>query len=825
MREVCSVKPATNEPPGEIVMSTKHTKLHESRRWLAAAPVAIALLMLQSPTAHAGPCLPVSQPLLPIPELVRNDQTKVLRGTILLTDEQRRLIFRSPPVPPDQRATQPGQPGTFYDCLPQHVRAFHGIEAVPKVPVSPGGIIDPFPGPTLRARLGDIIQLTFLNQINPGRFPKTMDEGEKRGASQIVTNPEAGCDTSTPSDPTQKGYPADRGDTFPDCFHGSSTGNLHFHGTHTNPNGTGDNVYLAVRPALPDPVTKKLPVTADSVRKPFTDFFTACETALKGNPLSTYPQTWNDKPLGPYTTAGTWTAEQKKLLQDYDARTGEHLWDANQGQINNGLWPQYYIGAYPYCFRIPEYKETTWPPPPGGLQMGQSPGTHWYHAHKHGSTAINVANGMTGVFIIEGPYDDALNAFYGDKDNPEKKPLWTRTQPVIVINQLGVTPNLLRTGPAGQQDKGQQDKGPDFTVNGRFQPVIDMAPGEVQLWRIANTSGRSGAYFGNFAPGIQWMQIAQDGVQFADENYKASKNKPFLVAAGNRADLLVKAPATPGTYPVMVKHDVDPSDLPSAFPVVLMQIRVRGVVPPAPPVTGNRLKFIDKLPAQPPFLTNITDAEVASQPDRPRVITFASTGPGAGASHTINGHKFEDDKPGDKPITVALKAVEEWKIVNASYGPLISHPFHIHINPFQVLEVFRPNDTVNVKGKTVPKYVFYDNPAPDPAQCYLNPHDPTTWKDCKYTPPDPKAPLIWWDVFPIPSGIRATDAQGNPIKDAKNEQIGVPGFFRMRSRFVDFAGQYVLHCHILAHEDRGMMAIVQVSDADKPTPAARYMHH
>jgi FtsP/CotA-like multicopper oxidase with cupredoxin domain len=789
-------------------MSTKHTKLHESRRWLAAAPVAIALLMLQSPTAHAGPCLAVSQPLLPIPELVRNDQTKVLRGTILLTDEQRRLIFRSPALP-GQGATQPGQPGTFYDCQPQRVRAFIGIEAVPKVPPSPGGIIDPFPGPTLRARLGDIIELTFLNQIDPRRFPQSMDEGEKRGASQIVQNPAAGCDTSNPGDPA-KGYPANRGDTFPDCFHGSSTGNIHFHGTHTNPNGTGDNVLLEIRPSPLDPATKKPLITADGVRKPFTDFFTACEAALKGNVLSRYPQTWSDKPLGPYTTAGTWTAEQKKLLMAHDERTKEHLWETNQGQINDGLWPQYYIGAYPYCFRIPEYKETTWPPPPGGLRMGQSPGTHWYHAHKHGSTAINVSNGMTGVFIIEGPYDDALNAFYGDKQTP----LWTRKQPVIVINQLGVSPNLLRTGP------GRTDKGPDFTVNGRFQPVIEMAPGEVQLWRIANTSGRSGAYFGNFAPGIQWMQIAQDGVQFANENYQASKNQPFLLAAGNRADLLVKAPATPGIYPVQVKHDVDPSDLPSAFPVVLMQIRVRADVPAA---TGNRAKFIDVAPVQPPFLTNITDAEVANQADKPRVITFASTPPGKGASHTINGHKFED---GDEPITVKLDAVEEWKIVNESYGPLISHPFHIHINPFQVVEVFRPNDTVvNAAGNTVPKYVFYDDPKPDPAQCYLNPQDPTTWKDCKFTPPDPKVPLIWWDVFPIPSGIRATDAQGNPIKNAKNEPIGVPGFFRMRSRFVDFAGEYVLHCHILAHEDRGMMAIVQVQAPDKPIPRARYMHH
>jgi FtsP/CotA-like multicopper oxidase with cupredoxin domain len=809
MREVCFVKPATNEPPKEVVMSIKHAKLHEcerprltrsrwraaalcgplSPRWLAAAAVAVALM--QSPAAHAGPCLPVSQPLLPIPELVRNDQTKVLRGTMLLTDEQRRLIFRSP-------GATPGQPGSFFDCQPQRVRAFRGLEAVPKVPLSPGGIIDPVPGPTLRARLGDIIELTFLNQIDPSRFPYSMDQGEKRGTSAIVQNPAAGCDTSSPGNP-QQGYPlsingTQFSDKFPDCFHGSSTGNIHFHGTHTNPNGTGDNVLLEIRPSPLDPVSKKPLITADSVRKPFTDFFTACEAQLTGNVLSPYPQTWDDKPLGPWTTAGTWTADQAKLLQAYDARTKEDLWGSNKKVIDQKLWPQYYIGAYPYCFRIPEYKETTWPPPAGGLRMGQSPGTHWYHAHKHGSTAINVSNGMTGVFIIEGPYDDDLNTFYGKG--------WTRTQPVIVINQLGVSPNLMRS-----QGFGTQDKGPDFMVNGRFQPVIDMAPGEVQLWRIANTSGRSGAYFGNFAPGIQWMQIAQDGVQFADNNYQASKNQPFLMAAGNRADLLVKAPASPGTYPVLVKHDVDPSDLPSAFPVVLMQIRVRGDIPPA---TGNRLKFIPTAPAQPKFLTNITDAEVANQADRPRVIKFASTGPGQGASHTINGHKFED---GDTPIAVTLDAVEEWKIVNETYGPPISHPFHIHINPFQIVEVFDPNATVtNSNGRTVPKYVFSD-PPPDPiTQCYLNLQDDSTWKDCHNPPVDAAKPLVWWDVFPIPAGKVQAGTK-------------IPGYFRMRSRFVDFAGQYVLHCHILAHEDRGMMAIVQVSAPNKPIPPALYMHH
>ena len=83
----------------------------------------------------------------------------------------------------------------------------------------------------------------------------------------------------------------------------------------------------------------------------------------------------------------------------------------------------------PYCFRLPALcrprrgrrrPRRVTPATPvrrsedaRALQMGQAPGTHWYHAHKHGSTTINVANGMTGAFIIEGGYDDALNKFYG----------------------------------------------------------------------------------------------------------------------------------------------------------------------------------------------------------------------------------------------------------------------------------------------------------------------------------------------------------------------------------------------------------------------------
>src|SRR5205807_3275896 len=162
---------------------------------------------------------------------------------------------------------------------------------------------------------------------------------------------------------------------------------------------------------------------------------------------------------------------------------GTPLSPVNDKQIKEGAWPQYYIGSYPYCFKLPTYPDPaattsashthdgtgelagsaartllTEAPHSHLLQMGQAPGTHWYHAHKHGSTAIDVGNGMTGAFVIEGQYDDDLDAFYGAG--------WTRRQPVLVINQIGVTPNLERA----KSGANRVDKGPDFSVNGRLRP-------------------------------------------------------------------------------------------------------------------------------------------------------------------------------------------------------------------------------------------------------------------------------------------------------------------------------------------------------------------
>jgi hypothetical protein len=304
------------------------------------------------------------------------------------------------------------------------------------------------------------------------------------------------------------------------------------------------------------------------------------------------------------------------------------------------------------------------------------------------------------------------------------------------------------------------------------------------------------------------------------------------------------------SYPVIVKNMVDPSDLGGANPLTLFTINV------TPDATGlaaknpNRTKFIPHAPYFPAFLKSITDEEISGTKEVVFETIPQQAPPKVPAYHTIDGKQFD----GEVGEVVLLNRAEEWKIVNKSFGPQISHPFHIHINPFQVTEVFDPNEALlnprtgkpytdsagkplNDKHTNLPavKYVFWKDSLLA-GQCYLDPGNPKSWRPMTWMPAKPGRPAgcvptpmpfdddnIWWDVFPIPSGygpkVKGTDGKKTPI-NYNGKPIQVPGYFKLRSRFVDFPGFYVIHCHILAHEDRGMMTIVEVAPARTP-----YSHH
>ncbi len=599
------------------------------------------------------------------------------------------------------------------------------------------------PGPTMRARVGKQVSILFLNRINDKNFSYTFVTADG------TSNPQYGCDQA--SNPAV--YPAK--DVFPNCFHGSSTANIHFHGTHTTPDGLGDNVLVQV---LPDSS-----VSIDSWTKYFKEVL--AKKAI--------PKSWAELPAG-YRT------KQEALV----TAKGGGLWHYDHQQIELGQWPQYIAGAYFNIFEIPEYEKG------GQYKAGQAPGTHWYHAHKHGSTALHSLNGMAGAFIIEGAYDDFFKSYYGTSYG-------SRFEHVMVFQLINPNQNLERQG----VNFGSIGPGvlalngvsiyKNNTTGQAVAPVIDMRPGEVQLWRVLNATNGSifkgitgaagpGVIFPDFfqTAGFSFKQTAKDGVQFSPTNYKT---QPFLslsvpnqagappglfLASGNRADVLVQAPATvPPVNPVPFVSNGG----------VVLYVNVTG-----DPATMTFPPDSD-WPAMPEFLNDL------SQPTNyPHYVTFgwnAEPGrPQAGGGrlssnvglalpprYTIDNRQFEQNGPLVDQC-MPLDGLQEWVLENQT---TVTHPFHIHINPFQVTKIEVPAASADGQSFTYTTYAPKDN-------------------------------FYWSDTQNIPAGVSLANGQF------------AAGKVTIRQQFVDFPGTFVLHCHILAHEDRGMMQLVRV------VPVKRY---
>ncbi|MGH8584840.1 MAG: multicopper oxidase domain-containing protein [Gammaproteobacteria bacterium] len=312
------------------------------------------------------------------------------------------------------------------------------------------------PGATLRVRRattptsgdGDALKILLVNQLPAPLIPDSQCDAACPSGSNCCPPPGQPC----PSTCT-KGCPQE---TFPACFHGNNTTNLHFHGTHVSPQAPQDYVLLELAPA--------------------------------GTPASHAGHT----------------------------RT--------RGVSGSGRY-QYAINPFP---------------------SNQAEGTHWYHPHKHGSVSLQLLNGMGGALLIEGPFDDWLNGFY--------KPQGGLSEKVLVIQQLDDVLNFFRQHPTYAP--------PQPLINGQANPVVSMQPGEIQRWRLVNESMQASAQlqigFENTSAPIL-KQIAQDGVQFAPQNYG---NQPAPVAGCAELQPLARQPrGLPGASTFEARHP--PPDLPS----------------------------------------------------------------------------------------------------------------------------------------------------------------------------------------------------------------------------------------------------------------------
>lgn len=606
----------------------------------------------------------------------------------------------------------------------QMLRQFRGRDAAQPAPPLGTSVA---PGPTLRAKLGEQVQIAFLNKADESKFPYSFVTGNDKPPFS-----DFGCDRVGVPDPQTGKFPYPASDIYPNCFHGSSTANIHFHGTHTSPDGLGDNVLVQV---LPDPT-----------QQDFSAFFNQIYNS------GVIPQNWSDLPEGFRNAQMDLVAKHDQKAAADAQRNGlkppEPLLKKNQERIAHGQWPQYFIGAFPNFFDIPDYSS-------GKFKAGQAPGTHWYHAHKHGSTSLHIRNGLAGALIIEssqeGGYDHFIRRFYnwGDSYGDHEK--------IFIFQQYDPTQNLER--PPGVFGKGSNQ----ILVNGNFTPTITMRPGEVQLWRFVNATEGNGAGVitagtskaGVFeAPQFNFVQTAQDGVQFSPTNYNA---QPYLsgavsgdglvLAAGNRADVLVKAPTQTGTVAF------------KSSGTILFFVNVQGaaVTPDKTfPTTWMDLpKFLLDLPMPGSCPIKNPGSPVRFQWEAGRTKTGRKPDP---PHFMINDKQFGET--GDiVDQCMPQNCLQEWVLEN--YTSSIAHPFHIHINPFQIIQIDTPT------GQNT------------------------------YSTYAPKNNFIWQDVIAVPPAIFT----GTQI---------TPGRVTIRQTYPDFTGTFVLHCHILAHEDRGMMQLVRI---------------
>jgi len=638
------------------------------------------------------------------PPEIASGPDNMLHGVLVVHKEMRDVPFMDNTTKPPRISCQ---------TLP--LRSFEGYKGKKLDPsqrvTTPGKA---GPGPTFRAAVGQTAQIAVLNHIGPTDFPATVD----------ITHPEVkGCDVVVNANTKALVYPTGS-DAAPNCFHASNTINIHFHGTHVTPDCWGDNVLVSV---YPDP--KSTPEECDPI-------FAICAD-------STCPNDWKHHDAKRYQTFQTWKKKAFSQLAKLDASAEK----ADTELESYGEWPQYWPGYYPNCLSFPKWE------PNGKFAMGQAPGTHWYHTHQHGATSIHILNGLAGAFIITGDYDAVLHR---TMPNVQEK--------VLVLQQFQTQPNRER-GAGGA---------PALNVNGQLQPVINMKPGEVQWWRILNATVQATAinHFAFLSPAAyasalksaqaenrlftipnspgtaipQFRQIAQDGVQFHWLNYKKQiGNEPVQtsLAPANRIDILVKAPTQPGIS--ILAFGAAPNNQNGL--VAVDKANILAYINVVPDTSGNYNKVWPETegqyPVQPDFLKDITEWKGDN------TVTFSMDG--VGQTPKIDNKVFSDHRIDQ---SVLLGSVQQWTIVNTSP---FAHPFHIHVNPFQVVAILDPS-----QGTTAV-------PLPQP------------W--------------IWWDTFMLPP--------------AKN---GVASQTIMRSKFVDFPGKFVLHCHILAHEDRGMMQLVEVRD-------------
>jgi FtsP/CotA-like multicopper oxidase with cupredoxin domain len=402
---------------------------------------------------------------------------------------------------------------------------------------------------------------------------------------------------------------------------------------------------------------------------------------------------------------------------------------------------------FEYRFRIPE---------------NEPPGLYWYHPHIHGFTKEQVLGGASGAIIVEG-IERADKAVAGlpervlivrDQDllNPNAPP--SKSEPVV--------PKMLvdRDGDAANTGTGFGKPAKDLSIN--FVPVpypdyrpavIEIKPEEQQLWRVVNASGIT---YLNLQVLFDRMPqklglVAMDGVPLNANGLPADFvdwQTHLGVPPGARVEFIVKGPPA-GVSGLLVTKTVDTGTGGENDPN--RTIATITALSDAPDPLSKLATSSQPLPpSQMAWLGSVA-------PVRTRKLYFSEKlldpdDPNSATEFyiTVDGQapvQF-DPKSGIPNIIAKQGTVEDWIIENRSSE---LHAFHIHQLHFMLVD-------------------FHGKPANEP-----------------FLRDTVNVPYYNGRALEYPS-VR----------------------LRMDFRDPNTVGDFLYHCHLLEHEDGGMMGLIRV---------------
>lgn len=382
------------------------------------------------------------------------------------------------------------------------------------------------------------------------------------------------------------------------------------------------------------------------------------------------------------------------------------------------------------------------------IPADEPPGMYWYHPHLHGLAENALLGGGSGAFIVDG----LENFQYLVSGLPAR---------VLVMRDANTVGASL---PPGSTDTyGKVVPTWDISLNNVPlnyiagvevpSPVLEMKAGQPELWRVVNAAADSVLDFQILYDGKPQALtvVALDGVPTHSQD-GTRVGRPVVkttipMLPGNRAEFIVVPPGPGVSKAVMQTQTIDTGPAGDSDPS-----RPLAQIVTSRSGTGLPLMPVAKA-TWPQRFEGLDVANVTTK--RKLYFSEVISNPADPSSPTdffitVDGAKPTKFAVGEAPAIVTNNgAVEEWTIENRS--PEL-HAFHIHQIHFKLLQI-------NGQGVSANDAQFYDD-------------------------------------YPIPGWTGS-----GPYPSIK---------VKMDFRSPTIVGDFVYHCHILGHEDNGMMAVIRV---------------